>query len=367
MSGLSTKEALFKLIRIVVGNEDDLSLPVDVNLSEVMDLSMRAGIIGMSISGLQKLIDNGLDLTAFKADKLCLMSWIGRSIVMEQKANSQWHETLKLVDVYAQNGITTVGLKGITVAQWYPNPMLRDSCDFDCFLLKVEAKGKFDFAYEDGNQVVEKEGVHVDKNIYVHSVFMYHNLAVENHHYLAAVKLSKRHRKMDELLRSLLLDEPLRPVMDSQLMMGSPMFNALFLTHHAHRHMLNEYMPLKLLLDWALFIKNNPTLEWQRFWRYVDEFGMLRFSQSMTRLACKLLGVSVTFDLPVDDEADRVLEEGLWDFPREVPEGKSLYERRLGIISNLIHARKRYKVFYDCSSFQMIVAYVKGYLFGGEE
>lgn len=333
-----------------------------------MALSETVGINGLAVSGFQKMVDSGFDLiSATAGDKQQRMTWIGLAMMMEQKSTLQWRRVRKLVDLFAEKEITTVGLKGMTVAQWYPNPMHRDSCDFDCFLLKKEADGKFGFAYEEGNKAVEAAGVQVDRNIYVHSVFEYKELLVENHHYLAAVKLSKRHRKMDALLRRLLVEEPLQPVLDSRLMMGSPMFNAVFLTHHAHRHFLNEYMPIKLLCDWTLFIGKNPSLDWERFWRYTDEFGMLRFTQSMTRLSCRLLGASVPFGLPMDEEADELLESSLWDIPSASTGGKSLFQRRLGIISNLLHARRRYKVFYDTSSLGMILAYVRGYLFGGEE
>jgi hypothetical protein len=162
------------------------------------------------------------------------------------------------------------------------------------------------------------------------------------------------------------VNEPLQPVLGTQLMTGSPMFNAVFLTHHAHRHFLNEYMPLKLLVDWALFVKHNAGLDWDRFWRYADEFGMLRFAQAMTRLAGKLLGAGVAFELPADDEADELLERSLWDLPDDTPGRKSLFARRLNIITNLLHARQRYKVFYDRSSLHMILAYVKGFLVGGD-
>ena len=368
---MSTKEALYKLLRIAIGNESDLSLPENVNLAEVMELSEQVGIGGLAVCGFQRMVDSGLDLiAATKEDRIRRMHWIGLSMMHEQKTKLQWRSVQTLLDLFADNGITTVGLKGITVAQWYPNPMHRDSCDFDCFLLKEGTDGKLVPAYEEGNKVVENEGVSVDRNIYVHSVFKYGELVVENHHYLAAVKLSKRHRRMDSLLRRLLAEEPLQTVMDSRLMMGSPMFNAVFLTHHAHRHFLNEYIPLKLLIDWALFIKNNQTLDWKNYWEVVDKFGMLRFAQSMTRLSCRLLGATVPFSLTTDNEADSFLEESLWDRTASSPVGtvrRSLFSRHLGIISNLMHARDRYKVFYDCSSFRMIVAYMKGYLFGGED
>ena len=365
---MTAKEALFKILRVAIGNESDFSLPADVNLLEIMDLSEKVGINGLAVCGLQKLTDNGFDLiAATKDEKKRRVTWIGHTMMMGQKTKLQWMSVQKLVALYLRNGITTVGLKGMTVAQWYPNPMLRDSCDFDCFLLNKSLDRATCFAYEDGNRVVEAKGVHVDRSIYVHSVFEYKDLVVENHHFLSAIKLSKRHQRMDSLLRNLLLTEPLQPVMDSQLMMGSPMFNAVFLTQHAHRHMLNGMMPMKLLTDWALFIKNNPLLDWARYWEYMGEYGMLRFAQSMTRLSSTLLGAELQEVLPVDDEADAMLEESLWDSPSGTDKKKTLFARRLGMIPKMIHARKKYKVFYDLSSFQMIVAYVWGYLFRGEK
>ena len=67
---------------------------------------------------------------------------------------------------------------------------------------------------------------------------------------------------------------------------------------------------------------------------------------------------------------DLLLEGNLWDIPASSSDGsdrRSLFSCRLGIISDLMRARKRYIVFYDCNSFPMIVAYVKGYFLGGEE
>lgn len=364
---MTTREALYKLLRIAIGNDNDLSLPEDVSLTELMDLSVRADVNGLAVSGFQMLTDDGFSLSAATKDsKQQRMTWIGLSMMLEQKSKLQWMAAQKLVELYAQNGITTVGLKGMSVAQWYQNPMMRASCDFDCFLLKDDS-GKMSFAYEEGNKIVEEKGVYVDRSIYVHSVFEYKELAVENHHYLAPVKLGKRHRKMDELLRKMLVTEPLCQVLDSKLMMGSPMFCAVFLTHHAHHHMLNGVMPLKLLTDWALFLKNNTSLDWERYWNYVEEYGMLRFAQTMSRLACNLMGADLPFSLSADEEADRLLEENMWDFPEGKHKKKTLFERRVGMISKMIHARDKYKVFYDSSSIQMIIAYVRGYLFGRED
>lgn len=364
---MTAKEALYKLLRISLGNEKDLSLPNDICMPELMDLADMSGVSGLAVIGYQKLADNGFNnAPANKDEEQRLLQWLGLSMMLEQQSVLQWKVIQQLVDFFSRQDIVTVGLKGMTVAQWYPNPMLRNSCDFDCFLLKEYENGIMSSAYEEGNKIVEAKGIHVDRRIYVHSVFDYKGVTVENHHFLSAVKLSKRHRKLDALLRSLLLTEPLQPVMNSNLVTGSPMFNAVFLTHHAHRHLLNECLPLKLLTDWALFIKNNEDFDWGRFWQCADEFGMLRFAQSMTRMAIQLLGATVPFTIPEDDEADELLERCLWDFPDESNTGTSLLSRRFYLMKSIMRSRKKYKVFYDSSSVAMIIAYIRGYLFGRE-
>ena len=141
---MTTREALFKLLRIGIGIDNDLILTDDVNISEVLDLSEYVGVNSFAVSGLQKLIDEGL---AVKVEKQRLLNGIGLSLMIEQKSKLQWDTIQKLVELFDQNGITTVGLKGITVAQLYPNPMLRDSCDFDCFLLKKGADGSAPFPF----------------------------------------------------------------------------------------------------------------------------------------------------------------------------------------------------------------------------
>jgi len=353
---LENRLSFLSLKRQGIGHTDE-TLAEHFDWKEIQAFAEKQGLSAILVNGIEKLPQEMLPPISIK------LQLIGDGMMVEQSAKQQWDTSQKLVDYLKQKGIITVGLKGMTVAQWYPNPFQRDCCDFDCFLLKKGSDGTIAYAYEDGNRAVEAKGVNVDRSIYVHSVFDYKGLTVENHHYLAAIKFSKRHRKMDDEFRSLLLEERLIPVRRSNLMMGSPLFNAVFLMHHAHRHTINDYLPLKLLIDWTLFIENNSKLDWNRFWQYAEDFGMLRFAQAMTRGSIRLFGAKVPYELPTDFEADDLLEQCLWDTPEGTKGRSSRFERWLRIIFKLIHARKKYKFFYDSSSFQMIVAYIKGFLF----
>ena len=60
---MRTKDTLYKLLRIAIGNCDDLALPKEVSFLDIMDLSEAVGVNGLIVSGFQKLVDNGLRLT----------------------------------------------------------------------------------------------------------------------------------------------------------------------------------------------------------------------------------------------------------------------------------------------------------------
>ena len=71
-------------------------------------------------------------------------------------------------------------------------------------------------------------------------------------------------------------------------------------------------------------------------------------------------------ELPSDEEADGLLEAGLWEMPEASHGRRSRFAQHLSLVGRLLRARERYRVFYDTSSLGMILAYVRGYLFGGE-
>ena len=79
----------------------------------------------------------------------------------------------------------------------------------------------------------------------------------------------------------------LRPLEGSSLLVGPPLFNALFLTRHAHQHFLvEEGISLRHVCDWAMFLKRyRQEFDWEEFMSICSRYGLSRFVESMTRLA----------------------------------------------------------------------------------
>ena len=48
-----SEELLFKLIRLALGTESDLTLPMDADWQEVLDLAKKHGVAAIAYDGLQ--------------------------------------------------------------------------------------------------------------------------------------------------------------------------------------------------------------------------------------------------------------------------------------------------------------------------
>ena len=176
------EEILFKLV--AAGLEtcyDVLSLPKDVDWESVFHLANTQGVAAICLDGLQRLNWNNA------VPKTIKMQWIGTALKQEQQCNAQWQAAVSLARVWHDAGMLTYVMKGFVLADMYPHPAARYSCDMDCFLME-----RHECCGEKGDKVVEGKGVEVDRSYYKNSKFCFKGLTVENHRYLLPVKGSRK-------------------------------------------------------------------------------------------------------------------------------------------------------------------------------
>ena len=278
-------------------------------------LATEQGVAALAYDGLQKCYeaDPSLSLPLDRELKAVKYEWFGSTLNVEMEYDKQWKAVSALGSLFADAGLRTVVLKGFALGACYPVPQHRYSCDFDCFLLgsgPVTDRG----AYERGNQAVEATGVKVDRSFYKNSSFSIKGTKVENHRFLTGWRGSARWKRFElELERLLAAPGALQPLpgagpeaglsgpgapqspSGASLLVGPPLFNALFLTRHAQVHFLiEEGISLRHICDWAMFLRRyGPSLDWQAFLSCCAHYGMSRFAASMTRLAGYVCGVPV--------------------------------------------------------------------------
>ena len=401
-----TEEVLSYLITHGLNNEIDsgsissrfLSLSKGLTVDEWMrlfDLSEEQGVAAICVDGMQRLAQDsgsGFQVPSDAALEYRKFQFFGGAMQIEQTYQQQWKAIEGLTRLYADNGIKTIVLKGVAIAQYYPKANHRQCGDLDCVMVK---DGVFDLGkgYECANELIEAQGIAIDKDFYKEAKFAFPSagfdkltnqslgtsLTIENHRFCTAVRGSKRAKGFERLLQGLLQSEELTKIEGLEAWCPGPMFNALFLTHHALNHFLSEGLTLRHVCDWAMLLRFAQSLEqfgtvrndseefWNQWKSTCKEYGMLRFGLSMMYLAEKVCGVKSPVEIPdeIPPLAERLLGAILDHSDVEHMTG-SLWNQRKVILRNMWKSRWKYDSFYDQSQWQHIMRLAMGYLFDKE-
>jgi len=297
-----SQNILIKIISVSLGR-DSVELPTcEIDWKAVIEQAYQHEVAALVFDGYKQIHDL-LDNQALPQRDL--LEWIGQSLHIESLYQQQLKSAADLAEIYANNNICTYILKGFSIAQFYPNPSHRYSCDFDCFLVQDNFS-----AQEEGNKLVEDRGVEVDRSYYKNSSFVFEGLHVENHRYCCSIKRGKRTADLEEYLESLLFNYTPDYYDGSKLALPPLMFQAVFLIEHACGHFLHEKMSLKNICDWACFRKTNQhLLDWDEFYKVSEKYSLLEFVYTMNHLADFILGDCKYSELSIIDK--RVLEDTL--------------------------------------------------------
>ncbi len=363
----------FRLLRLGLGTEsadgwksvgrdglDDVvrakSGEAEADWMKICALGVEQGVAAVMMDGLQMLMESGKMSHECLPSRTVRMKWLAHTMQVEKKCRTQYALAKELAQVYSEHSIRTVVLKGIAAGLNYPNPDRRPCGDLDCFLMGDYAKG---------NDVAEAVGAKVGKGFYKHSHIEYKGLTVENHQFCTAVRGSKRVKSFERLLQSLLRDEGTQIIGDSHLECPSPMFNALFLTHHAQRHFLTEGIALRHICDWAMLLhRRGGEIDWLAFAKVCDELGMRQFADAMTRLSNNLLGVAVPDGYVVEADAERdtyLLNAILYNKKDHVT--GSAWKQRMYIMRSVFKNQNHYRLFSDTSFLKDSLKLVRGFCF----
>ncbi len=359
------KSPFFHLLRVGLGtakaDEGNLvgfdALMNDAGAWEQLyKMGCEQGVAAIQFDGLQKLIGGGGLPSHLQPSRDVKMKWFGHTVLVEKRCKVQYQLSAELAAKLAGQGIRTVVLKGIAVGLNYPDPLRRPCGDLDCYLMGD---------YEKGNVLAETLGAHVEYEFYKHSEFSYKGLMVENHQFCTAVRGSRRAKRFERLLQSLLHDEGTTKIGETSLDNPSPMFNALFLTHHAKGHFLVEGIALRHLCDWGMFVHRHcEDLDWGKFNSYCIQYGLQYFADSMTRLSRDLLGIVVPDGYKLENDAERdasLFYEMLCSWQQKTQ--MSVWQERMQILRNISANHKRYKLFSDTSFSREGLRLIYGFLF----
>jgi hypothetical protein len=355
-------ETLRLLIKIGLGTEQPCALPDEVNLKELRSLAERQGVAAICFDGLQRLTDEHL-VDSKSLNRGMMLQWIGSTMRQEQVFNCQLAQAKKLAELWAQNGLDTLVMKGFSLSRLYPRPEHRPCSDMDCFLQWTGQTENRHEASERGNVLAEENGLKVDRSYYKNSKIVLKGLTVENHQYLLPVKGSGKAKKIERQLRSWIYDGSNDYIADTKLIATAPFFDAVYVLTHAQEHFLNEGISLRHVCDWAMVLKaHSSKVDWGEWKRVCKGYGLLSFGYAMSRLAKDMCGVIIPFECPANDEADKRLIEDILGC-KEHDAGKSDLQTRFGLVKRMFQNKWKYKMFSETNAFMFCTRRVWGYLF----
>lgn len=330
-------------------NDDDTVLSCGALSAEewrsVYDAAVRGGVCALVWDAVQRL-----DKALWPPRELRLQWGVGASMIAAGY-NDRKAKILELTDRWAEAGIKTYCLKGLSLSHYYPKPELRESGDFDCWL-----GGDF----ERGNEVAVSFGAAYDPHGYRHSVLVYNGLKVENHRYFLAIRGNERYKRLERYLHEVISCDC--GIDDSNLYYPSSMFHAMFLTMHALNHFLYEGIRLRHLCDWTCFVNaERENVDWDEFHKWCEMVGAARFVAALNAICAEYLGLDLSGTSLVRDDrfASRILIDTLEGGAR-VSGMSSLWRQRMAKIRNIIASRWKFNEVYDRNFLSSIVRSVVG-------
>ena len=293
---MTQAEKLLLLLKVGLKNteptNDDCKDIMSCSLNEWNDIKNLASVQGVSaiaFDGLKILYETfGNNIKAIKDNntkwKMMLLEWTAISAQTEIANKKQRKVIAEVSEIWNDNGINMLVFKGQACASYYPEPLHRTAGDIDCYLFGRE---------DEGNLIMEKKGISVNRNWYRHSSMLYGGETIENHKFIAYTRNGKSSKMLNYEMTNALQDENREKIEKcGKAEKPTLTFDAILLPYHALQHFLFGGFCLKQIIDWAMFLKHAQNkIEWNKLYCIYEEYNLRRFSDAITTIATKNLGV----------------------------------------------------------------------------
>lgn len=276
--------------------------------NNIKNLASVHGVSAIAFDGVKILYEAfGNNIKAIKDDnarwKMMLLEWAATSAHTEIANKKQRKVIAEISEIWNNNDINMLVFKGQACSSYYPEPLHRATGDIDCYLYGKE---------DEGNHIMEKKGIYVNKNWYRHSSMCFGGETIENHKFIAYTRNGKKSKMLNQEMINALQDEK-REYLDGCGKAERPtlIFDALMLSYHALQHFLFEGFCLKQIVDWAMFIKfAQNKIEWDALYSTYKKYNLHRFTDALTTIATKNLGVCLNNPSIICESnyADKILD-----------------------------------------------------------
>ena len=236
-----------------------------------------------------------------------LVEWYVSALENHQAYKLRTYNMREMALLFEKEGMDIMFMKGAALAQLYPKPEWRVFSDIDYYLY-----GKS----EQGVEAMARHGIENSAYYHHHTQASLNNVLLENHYDFVERVNHQCDIILDDALKTLAEKEG-RTMKASFLgdeitnaYVMTPTMNAIFLMRHMSAHFVSETISLRMLYDWALFLKHHAKdVDWTLVDDLYDKSGMTEFVGLIQYLLKTKLGVEYA-ECPVfpfdEEKADKL-------------------------------------------------------------
>lgn len=345
-------DIIAKICNGILLDNKNISVPELTGLEwdEVLEMASSQGVLPIVIQKLNEAPPRG----GTPMVKEQLLQWIGVTLQNEQNYKVRMYVMRELAKLFDQEGIDIMFLKGASLAQMYPNPEWRVFSDVDYYLFGES---------ERGIKILAERGIENSEYYHHHTQASFNGVLIENHYDFVERVNHKCDIVLDDALKELADKEGhslragfLGEDMKNAYLM-TPTMNAVFLMRHMSAHFVGETVSMRMLYDWALFLKKYAQeVNWDYVMPLYEKSGMMKFMG----IIMTILKTHLEFECPAcpmvlssQGMADKVWKS-IINPPKQDPYDKFTLRYYLFEARTFFANRRNHKMVYPGESFILL-------------
>ena len=322
-------------------------------LSEAVTIVTAHGLSSIAYDGLEKALDGNSELRN-EIPTPFLLQWYGQRVHQTALFKKNWSATCSLSSLLGEHGIEAVVLKGHSIAQYYPIPEHRFSCDLDLLVAGDD--------WERACEILEAKGIRLEREVYKEVEFTFEGVYVELHRLITPVRGNKTLLRFERYLRNVLKESPKTYFEGTKLVCPPLRFIVMLYIEHALGDLLHGKLTLKHVVDWVVLRKQE--IDRAEIEARCKDFGFYRFLMLMDALADVVEG---KMELASLAPSHREVMDSFFVIPSSViKEKNSWFARRVSLFFDIIRNRRYYSRFGYCSMERFLLNAVWAHFFDKE-
>lgn len=289
------------LLSFSVSNKQFHHILTDDEWKSIYDLAKKQTLTGILLEGIKKLPKEQCP------PKAILLQWF-TNVENIKKKNQELNKLIpKIVNRFQKDGFKSVILKGQGNALLYPNPLIRTSGDIDIWLDKSKSEIiRYVRKYCPNEEIVYH---HAEFPVIKQCDIEVHFTPSWMNNYFRNKKLQQFFEKSKELQFN---NKVSLPENEGCFYVPTAGFNRVYILLHIYRHLFDEGIGLRQLVDYYYVLKEECTdTEKKESMVVIKQLGMKRFCSAVMYIMQEIFGLEKEFLIlaPSDKAGKFLLDE----------------------------------------------------------